>query len=452
MTFIFYDTETTGLTPAFDQILQFAAIVTDDAFNVLEEINLRCRLQPHVLASPGAMVITKVGPKAIQAAPLSCYEMVRSIRVFIQKWSPAILIGFNSISYDENMLRQAFYQNLHPVYLTNTNGNSRMDVLLFAHAVAAHRPDAISVPVNQKGKPTFKLALLAKENGLALDNAHDAQFDTRATLALARYLRERAPEVWESLFACRSKASAAAHLVKRDIVLFTDKAFGKPTIPAGRICVSPENPAYYAMFDLGYDPALYLDVDIERARILLKSSPRPIRILKTNNMPIVLPYRPDADVGVDLATAESRLTRIRSHPTFASVIAQALTGQYDDKEASPYIEEQIFGGFPSAADTALMEKFHAVPWTERYALSQKFADKRYREFAERLVYAEHPDGLPRERREALDQWRLDRVSAEGDVPWLTLRKAKLELEEIAAKSDEGYRDLISEITEFYAHA
>ena len=34
MNFIFYDTETTGLDWAFDQILQFAAIVTDDGFAV----------------------------------------------------------------------------------------------------------------------------------------------------------------------------------------------------------------------------------------------------------------------------------------------------------------------------------------------------------------------------------------------------------------------------------
>ena len=67
MTFIFYDTETTGLNSAFDQVVQFAAIVTDDDFNIQEELNLRCRLKPHVIASPGAMRVTGVGPKAIQS-------------------------------------------------------------------------------------------------------------------------------------------------------------------------------------------------------------------------------------------------------------------------------------------------------------------------------------------------------------------------------------------------
>ena len=32
MRFVFYDTETTGLQTAFDQILQFAAICTDENF------------------------------------------------------------------------------------------------------------------------------------------------------------------------------------------------------------------------------------------------------------------------------------------------------------------------------------------------------------------------------------------------------------------------------------
>jgi exonuclease I len=56
---------------------------------------------------------------------MSCYEECTAIRVLILKWSPAVLTGFNSIGCDEDMLLQAFYQNLYPVYLANTNGNSR---------------------------------------------------------------------------------------------------------------------------------------------------------------------------------------------------------------------------------------------------------------------------------------------------------------------------------------
>lgn len=448
MTFIFYDTETTGLEPAFDQIPQFAAIVTDDALNILEEINLRCRLQPHVLASPGAMFITKVGPKTIQAAPMSCYEMVSAIRAFIWKWTPAVLIGFNSISYDEDMLRQAFYQNLHPTYLTNTNGNSRMDVMLLAHAVAEQEPGAIKIPLNDKGKPSFKLSNLADANGLALDQAHDAHADTRATLALAKYLKERAPATWDAVFTCRSRQLVSELLTKEEIVLFTDRAFRRPTILAGLICVSPNNPAAHAMFDLSYDPALYLDVDVDRASRLLNSSPRPIRILKANKLSLVRAHNADVDVSVDVATARERLARIKAHPTFATTIAKAMAGQYDGKEPNPYIEQQIYSGFPSPADAQLMERFHETPWPERYALSQSLEDARYREFAERIIHAEHPKCIPPERRAALDQWCRSRLVADGDVPWTTVAKAKKELEELKIATGEEHAGLMAEIADY----
>jgi len=52
MNFIFYDTETTGLDTTFDQILQFAAILTDSDFNELDRFEMRCRIQPHITPSP----------------------------------------------------------------------------------------------------------------------------------------------------------------------------------------------------------------------------------------------------------------------------------------------------------------------------------------------------------------------------------------------------------------
>jgi len=62
MGFVFYDLETTGISPAYDQPLQFAAIRTDDNFAEIERIDLRCRIAPHIIPSPQALIITGVTP------------------------------------------------------------------------------------------------------------------------------------------------------------------------------------------------------------------------------------------------------------------------------------------------------------------------------------------------------------------------------------------------------
>jgi len=242
VTFIFYDTETTGLTAGFDQILQFAAIVTDDDLNAIEEINLRCRLQRHVVPSPGAFVITGVRPSEVAAANLSHYEMIRKIRAVIERYTPAIIVGYNSISYDEAMLRQAFYQTLNPVYLTNTGGNARMDILKVAHAASEYAPDVLQVPLNDKGRPTFKLGLLAEANNLLHEDAHEAMSDTVVTLGLARLVRDRAPAVWNAMLQTRSKSGALSILSNSEVFCATEKAFKQPSILATRISANLDNP------------------------------------------------------------------------------------------------------------------------------------------------------------------------------------------------------------------
>ena len=57
MAMVFYDTETTGIKPHFDQILQFAAILTDNDLNEVERFEIRSRLLPNVVASPGACLL-----------------------------------------------------------------------------------------------------------------------------------------------------------------------------------------------------------------------------------------------------------------------------------------------------------------------------------------------------------------------------------------------------------
>lgn len=449
MTFVFYDTETTGLKAAFDQVVQFAAIVTDDEFVVLEELNLRCRLKPHVIASPGAMLITNVGPRQIQSAPLSCYQMTAQIRAFIERWTPAVLIGFNSISFDENMLRHLFFQGLHPTYLTNTNGNSRMDVMRLAHAVAAHEPGALIVPLKENGRPSFRLGDLVKANGIALDNAHDALADTRATIELAKFLKERAPTVWEDLFSCRSRHAVEALLAKHQLFLITDQTFKRSTILAGAIATHPVNPAAVAFFDLEYDPGIYLDADKAEMQRLLKASPRPIRVMKTNALPIIAPVREKVPEGADTALALERLKHIRQHKTFAETISFAMAAQDENYEAPDHLEQSIYSGFPCRRDQELMEDFHRAPWQEKHRLLEQFEDIRFLEFGERILYAEFPSGLPPERLAYMKAWHRQRYHSKDDVPWLTISKGIAELEAARTNAPASQAALIEEIDEYF---
>ena len=53
MDFVFYDLETTGISPEFDQPLQFAAIWTDEDFVEKDRVNIRCRLAPNESTEAG---------------------------------------------------------------------------------------------------------------------------------------------------------------------------------------------------------------------------------------------------------------------------------------------------------------------------------------------------------------------------------------------------------------
>lgn len=376
--------------------------------------------------------------------------MTGQIRAFFERWSPAVFIGFNSIGFDESMLRQMFFQGLHPTYLTNTNGNTRLDILRLAHAVAEHQPQAIDVPLNEQGKPSFRLGHLIAANGLSLDNAHDALADTRATLALAKFLKEGAPQVWEDIFACRSRHTVDALLREHPLFLATDRAFTKPTILAGAIVAHPKNPAAFAVFDLEYDPEIYLDADQEGIQIVLKASPRPIRVLKSNAMPIVAPFRGRGPNGADPVLAQGRLERIRNHSTFAETVAKALAAADEDYEAPNHVEESIHSGFPSRRDQKAMEDFHRVPWPDRYALLSRFDDRKYQEFGERIIFAEFPEGLPPQRQVAMKAWHHERHTTDDDVPWLTVKKAQEELAALKSESLLEDADLLAEIKEYLA--
>src|SRR5690606_38237483 len=74
-------------------------------------------------------------------------------------------------------------------------------------------PDGVMVwPTKDDGAPSFKLEDLARANGLLHEAAHDALSDVRATIALARLLRQHNAKLFDFALALHKKDRVAAEL------------------------------------------------------------------------------------------------------------------------------------------------------------------------------------------------------------------------------------------------
>ncbi|MER8631552.1 exonuclease domain-containing protein [Mesorhizobium opportunistum] len=400
MAFIFYDTETTGADRCFDQILQFAAALTDDDLNVIDSFEICCRLLPHIVPSPGAMAVTGVRVDQLFDLQIpSHYEMCRRIHEVLTAWSPATVVGYNSISFDEELLRRAFYSSLLPIYLTNTGGNSRLDILPLAIAAHTFAAEEFNWPINEKGRTSFKLDRLAPANGFEHSNAHDALADVYATIHIARLIKDRAPVVWESAMAYRSKATATQYVELNPVFVATRLRFGLcSSFLVTAIGINPDNSGEVFLLDLRQDPAALLAMTDEELAAYIATKPRPISSLKLNASPLFMPIEsfgakaPGYELGLEEIARRAELVR-RDEGLRQRLISVVLQGRTPFPE-SPHLEEQIYGSFYSRSDQSRIEEFRDASWPRRFELSGQFEDRRLRGLSRRLIYIDAPHVMP----------------------------------------------------------
>lgn len=449
MTYVFYDTETTGTDTAFDQILQFAAIRTDDDLNELDRFEIRCRLLPHVVPAPGALLATRVTPAMLTDPSLpSHYDAMQTIAEKLREWSPAIFMGYNTIAFDEPLLRQAFYQTLQPIYLTNTNGNQRADVLRPAQAMAALAPNAMTLPINHNERPTLKLDMLAPANGFAHENAHDALADVEATIYMARLIRDRAPAVWDSLMPLVEKAEVQARALSGQPFCLVQYHMGRPTVlPVVGCGQSHDNPTMLGVFDLTKDPESILRMDVDGLGKAMQGPDRTIRIVTSNKMPAVLDMSLGPDFGIAASEVARRASEIAQGGPFAARVGQkALAQRYQPWPAAEVVEARMYEGFPSRADEGRMQSFHAATWPERAELVETFEDDRLRELGRRIVFLERPEVLRPELRRGLETWLHNRLHGrDGVEAGRTIGNALADLDGINASALQAIRRWLEDI-------
>ncbi|WP_306142626.1 exonuclease domain-containing protein [Roseibium sp. MMSF_3412] len=438
MSFAFYDFETTGTSPAFDQPTQFAAILTNDDLEPLKRIDVRCRLSPHILPAPWALAVTGVTPDILTNPNLpTWFEFVQTLSALINQWGPATWTGYNNITFDEEVLRQSLYQNLHPSsYLTQMGGNDRLDVMKLVYATWNLEPDALVWPTDDSGRQSFKLDQMAPANGFAHHDAHNALGDVEATIYIASLIRDRAPDVWEQSLRNRSKQKVS-ELLQSGHPLRLIERFGA-TPPRSYIGAyagsSTSNPNSVGFLDLDQvDPSELLLADDDVIVKAVDRTPKLVRTVAVNKVPNLFEMDQIDPVITNRAMRLAEMTDLRER------IGNAIAARFANREAPVHVEEQIYAEFYSSTDQRLLKHFQTTSWEERVDVLTRLNDQRARQLGRRLIFLNRPDLLDAAMVKSMAVAIRDRWETLDDVPWTTfseVEKQLFEIEEAGAMTTE----------------
>ena len=438
MPFAFYDLETTGTSPEYDQPLQFAALLADDDLKPLKRVNMRCRLAAHILPSPQAIVVTGVPIDQLTDPALpSWFEMMQKIQRLVEAWAPATWTGYNSMSFDENFLRQSFYQTLQPdVFATQFNGNTRLDVLQILYAVYQRARETLNWPVDDAGNAIFRLDALAPANGFQDHDAHDALGDVEATRHLLQLVRDRAPELFKDILANRDKAHVDRLLASGNPLEFVTRLPGGP--PKGIVgsgCGHDTDNANTAgFFDVqAEDPVECFGFDRAKLIEFLDRSPRVVHRLKINEAPLLF------DASAADETVRERCQAIAASSDFSRRVGEAMAElrvqRYPPPDPSDQvrIEERIYDGFYGREDKQLLRSFNlADDWQARLSVVEQFGDARLQQLGKRAAVLLAPEIMPAATvasaaRNILARWRATEVPPNG---WTTLAAANAQIDRL----------------------
>ncbi len=449
MSYVFYDVETTGLNTRFDQITQFAAVRTDQDLNVVERFEIRLRLSPHIIPSPGALRITRCAISSLIDASLpSPYEGVGQIYAKLSSWPPSAYIGYNSISFDEEILRHSLFQSLYYPYLTTGKDKLRADALGLMRVAASLRPDALKPGVSQEGKASFKLVDLAIANGIPVAKAHDAAVDVELTRSLCKLIKTNADELWWRLIRFGKKATAEEFIKGEAVFAFCEVRKGNSAnVRIATRFGQPDKPGntHYAL-DLSCDPKSLATLTIEALAEKFSERQSPLISIKVNASPSMCSLHecePEMLGELSMDQAERRAEVLLSDTALLSRLEAAARSLEKDWPQSPYVEEQLYGDWKASdADKQLQATFHQASWSDKARIASQFNEPRYRRVAQRLVYFNSPEHLSEKARNAIciEIDRRLREPLSVKTPWLTIARAHAELDNILAEcADESER-------------
>ena len=464
-TFLWHDYETFGINTRRDRPAQFAAIRTDAELNEIgEPVMLYCQPANDFLPDPQSCLITGITPQVCLERGIPEYQFAATIENLLSE-TGTIGVGYNTIRFDDEVTRFMFWRNLIDPYAREwQNSCGRWDILDVVRTAYALRPEGINWPRHPDGRASFRLEQLTAENGIAHEAAHDALSDVRATIAMARLIRDRQPKLFDFCFALHKKDKVAAEIglpLHRPFLHITGM------FPAERGCIGivwplavhPTNKNEVIVWDLAADPTELASLDAEtiRMRMFTKSdalpegvSRLPIKSIHLNKSPVVInnlkTLSPEmtAQWGLDVATA-LRHAEIAAQTPDMSAIWQDVF--HRPQENTPDVDEDLYGGFVGNNDRRLLQELRALSPEAMATANPSFSDARLEEIFWRYRARNFPHTLSAEEVQRWEEHRSARLFG-GEGGARSIEKLFSEIDQLSETADERGEEILGALYDY----
>ena len=448
-TLYWHDYETFGRNPRWCGIAQFAGIRTDEELNeVGEPLMLYCQPPQDSWPDPVACLITGITPQFCRQHGVPDVQFAKQVLRELSR--PGTCgVGFNNIRFDDEFTRQLLYRNFYDPYEREwKNGNSRWDILDVLRMARALRPEGIEWPVDEQGNPVMKLEALTAANGIEHAGAHDALVDVRATIAIARQLKQAQPRFYDFAFRLRDKKNVAELLdltTHRPVLHTSGKLGGKRlfTTLVMPLMPHPSNSNGVIVFDLMQDPAalIALSADEIRRRIFTASADLEegverlaLKTVHRNKSPMLSPLsvldaEAEARIGLDKSLCE------KHHQTLQAALPQVCNKLMEvfQQTYEPTVRDAeflIYDGFFNPSDKREQEAVRKATPQELAVRNFSFHDGRLTELLFRYRARNFPESLSVDEKAQWDEFRQHRLHTKISDDWLTRESYLAQLHEL----------------------
>ena len=402
----FYDLETSGLNPREDRVMQFAGQRTNmDLEPVGEPVNILVKMTEDALPSPAAIAVTGITPQKTLMDGMSEAEFCRYVceEVFVPG---TVAMGYNTVRFDDEFMRATLWRNFYEPYEWEwKDGRSRWDMLDVVRLTRALRPEGIKWPFREDGKPTNRLELITKLNGMKHEHAHDALSDVYATIAVAQLISEKQPKLYDYLFSMRGKREVAK-LVNLDNPTPLVYASGRYSNDYNKTTVvvplAPGRNGNVLVYDLRYDLGE------------VKTYYPVVKELCYNKCPAVAPLGVLNDddgwekIGLSLEKVQENWKKLREHPEFAEQMRTLYEARPEfPKAVEP--EAALYEGFLSDNDRIKVAAVRNADANRLADFHPDFSDERLPELLLHYKGRMFPESLDEKEAEKWEEYRQARL-------------------------------------------